>query len=439
MRRVLPYLAFTGLLLIPSAAAFPTISFTISATPGANGWYVSASATFTIGPTDATAGGACTHAGTNVIPFPQGTASITCTATHDGGSTSSTTPSISHDSVAPSVAGGPARGPDSNGWYTRPVDVSFSGSDATSGLASCSGGGTYSGPDSGGGVVTGSCRDNAGNVGEGSVQIPYDTTPPEVTGVQPARAADSNGWYNHPVEITLVGRDATSGIESCTKATYSGPDNPDVSISGTCRDKAGHVSAAYVAKLKYDATPPKLNKVAVTPGDRSVRLRLTMSPDVAAVEITRKPGIEDAPESVVFRGKADTFKDTRLKNGTRYEYVVAVFDEAGNADRASTKALPHAALFAPLDGATVAGSTVLRWVAVPRAKYYNVQVWFKGRKVLSTWPARTWFRLKTSWRFNGKQYRLKPGVYRWYVWPGFRGRAARDYGKLIGSSAFVVK
>jgi hypothetical protein len=438
MKRWLSYFAFAGLLFVPSAAAFPTISFTISATQGNNGWYVSASATFVIGPPDATAGGACTHAGTNVIPFPQGTASISCTAFHEGGSASSTTPPISHDSVAPSVSGGAARGPDSNGWYTRPVEVSFSGSDATSGLASCGGGGTYGGPDSGGGVVTGSCRDVAGNVGEGSVSIPYDTTQPEVTGVQADRAPDSNGWYNHAVALTFVGRDATSGIESCTQSSYGGPDKPEVSISGTCRDKAGHVSTPYVHKLKYDSTPPKLNKVAVTVGNRVARLKLTMSQDVAVVEITRKPGKEDAPESVVFRGKAGTFRDTGLKNGTRYEYSLAAFDEAGNADRASASAVPRAALYAPVDGAQVRGSTVLRWASIPRATYYNAQVWFKGRKVLSTWPAKPWFRVKSSWRYNGRLYRLQPGVYRWYVWPGFGKRAARRYGKLVGTSSFVV-
>jgi hypothetical protein len=438
MKRWLGYFAFAGLLFVPSAAAFPTISFTISATPGSNGWYVSASATFVIGPPDATAGGACTSAGTNVIPFPQGTASISCTAFHEGGSASSATPPISHDSVPPSVSAGAARGPDSNGWYTRPVEISFGGSDATSGLAGCSGPAVFSGPDGTTEGVAGSCRDNAGNVGSASVTIPYDATPPQATGAQPARPPDANGWYNHPVALTFVGRDTGSQIESCTQTVYGGPDKPDVAISGTCRDKAGHVSAPFTYRLKYDSTPPKLNKVAVTAGNGFARLRLGMSRDVASVEITRKPGKDGAPESVVFRGKAQTFRDSGLKNGTRYEYSIAALDEAGNADRKTARAVPRAALYAPANGATVTGSTVLRWLAVPRATYYNAQVWFKGRKVLSTWPGKTSLRLNTSWRYNGRTYRLQPGVYRWYVWPGFGPRTARRYGKLVGSSSFVV-
>ena len=35
--------------------------------------------------------------------------------------------------------------------------------------------------------------------------------------------ADSNGWYNHPVSITFVGSDATSGIASCTTRAVQRP------------------------------------------------------------------------------------------------------------------------------------------------------------------------------------------------------------------------
>ena len=41
----------------------------------------------------------------------------------------------------------PSRPPDANGWYRSPLQVAFSGTDATSGLASCTST-TYCGPDS---------------------------------------------------------------------------------------------------------------------------------------------------------------------------------------------------------------------------------------------------------------------------------------------------
>jgi hypothetical protein len=58
--------------------------------------------------------------------------------------------------------------------------------------------------------------------------------------------------------------------------------------------------------------------------------------------------------------------------------------------------------------------------------------------VLSTWPRRPMLRLKRRWRFGGKRYRLVPGKYCWYVWPGKGRRAKRDYGKRLGKSCFRI-
>ena len=56
----------------------------------------------------------------------------------------------------------------------------------------------------------------------------------------PARAPDSNGWYNHSLAVSFSGTDGTSGIESCVPPqNYSGPDDADASVSGSCRDRAG--------------------------------------------------------------------------------------------------------------------------------------------------------------------------------------------------------
>ena len=72
----------------------------------------------------------------------------------------------------------PARPPDANGWYNNPLTVSFSGTDATSQIASCTQA-TYVGRDSPNTSVSGSCRDNAGNQTAASCDaLKYDATPP---------------------------------------------------------------------------------------------------------------------------------------------------------------------------------------------------------------------------------------------------------------------
>jgi hypothetical protein len=57
------------------------------------------------------------------------------------------------------------------------VGLTFVGTDATSGVASCSST-TYGGPDGLGVRVAGNCRDVAGNLASGSLPLNYDATPP---------------------------------------------------------------------------------------------------------------------------------------------------------------------------------------------------------------------------------------------------------------------
>jgi len=47
--------------------------------------------------------------------------------------------------------------------------------------------------------------------------------------------------------------------------------------------------------------------------------------------------------------------------------------------------------------------------------------------------------LKRSWTYAGHRYRLSPGRYRWYVWPGRGPRSANRYGRLLGSSSFILE
>ena len=80
----------------------------------------------------------------------------------------------------------------------------------------------------------GTCTSGAGHVSAPTTfPFQYDATPPTVSS-SPARGADSNGWYNHPVGVAFSGTDAISGVDSCSGATtYSGPDTGSASVAGT--------------------------------------------------------------------------------------------------------------------------------------------------------------------------------------------------------------
>jgi hypothetical protein len=190
--------------------------------------------------------------------------------------------------------------------------------------------------------------------------------------------------------------------------------------------------------VRYDATPPDLGSPETQPGDGFSLVRWGAPGDGATVVVTRTPGLGRAARSVVFRGEAGAFIDRRVTNGRTYRYDVRAVDQAGNATTLRLGARPGRRLVRPGRGAHVAGPPVLRWTAVPRARYYNVQLHRDGRKVLSAWPTRARLRLKDAWRYAGRRQHLSPGTYRWHVWPGRGPREARRFGPLIGTRTFVV-
>jgi hypothetical protein len=82
---------------------------------------------------------------------------------------------------------------------------------------------------------------------------------------------------------------------------------------------------------------------------------------------------------------------------------------------------------------------ILSWEPVKGATFYNVQLYRNKVKVLTFWPEKPTFRIGKTWQYAGKQQRLAPGRYDWYVWGAQGTRAKPQYGKLLGSSSFVVK
>jgi hypothetical protein len=479
--------------------------------PDSGGWYNRAVSVSFSG-TDGMSGlGACNQ--TTYSGPDDGTALVGGTCTDKAGNTGTGFLELAYDSTPPVVSATPARAPDSNGWYNRPLNVGFAGADGTSGLASCTGTQSYDGPDSRSVQVAGSCLDNAGNVGTASLPIKYDSTPPTAVVGAAGRSPDANGWYNHAVPVGFSGTDQTSGVHTCTRTTYLGPDTGSAAVAGTCIDVAGNVSAlatlglrydshgpsvsagpargpdangwynhpltisfggsdttsgvaACVApqtysgradasakitgscrdragnttprafSFRYDATPPSVDSLTVEPGDRTALVRWSVSPDTVDVTLTRSGGTKSPPVTV-YRGMHAVYRDRRLTDGIRYRYTVTAVDGAANTAADSADATPTAPLYSPTAGTRLTEPPRLAWKPVPKARYYNVQVWRHG-KILSAWPAGASLRLRRAWRFGGRRYRLAPGRYRWYVWPGFGARSAKRYGGMLGSSSFVI-
>ena len=337
---------------------------------------------------------------------------------------------LRYDATAPAVAATADRAPDANGWYNHAFAVSFKGADGMSGLESCSAPENYAGPDSEIVQVGGVCTDRAGNVGLAAVTAGYDATAPAITGAHADRPPDANGWYSHPLVVAFQGDDATSQIADCTKAAYGGPDAGAASVPGSCRDRAGNASGSSF-DLRYDGTAPSLGRVVAKAGNASATLTWAASPDTAVVRVRRR-------DTLVYTGGGTTFTDKGLANGVLYRYSVTAYDEAENAATSSVTARPSGPLVEPAANAVVSGAPRLAWKPAPKATYYNVQLWRRGR-ILSLWPRGTSVQLPARWKYNGRRYRLTDGRYRWYVFPGYGRRADKRFGKLLGSSSFVVR
>jgi len=452
-RRLLLLLVLAGLtaLAVPSStSAIPPAPQASCSPAPCEGWH---NTSVTVSWAAPPAGVTATGCGGATVSQDTAGVGVSCTWSDGSGSVMSTV-IVRKDSTPPSVSSSPERGPDKGEWYNRPVSVSFTGGDALSGVASCTSG-SYSGPDTGAGSVGGSCTDYAGNTRSSSFGLKYDATPPSVE-AKPDRQPNAKGWYNRRVSVAFVGSDATSGVESCAPAvTYSGPDADKTAVSGTCVDKAANASSAVAYELRYDTRPPVLAQVKAEITTRGAVLRWKASADSLTFGIERRPGLRGAKPSIVYTGPARTFTDRRLRKGVKYRYTVTAYDEAGNgavrglavrsdltkraaARRPATRPAARPALLGPAVNARVTAPPLLRWTAVRNATYYNVQLFRNGKKILTTWPASTSFRLTQSWRYDGRAQRLAPGRYRWYVWPGLGKRSANRYGKLIGSRTFVV-
>jgi hypothetical protein len=325
-----------------------------------------------------------------------------------------------------------------NGWYVSSVTINWHINDPE-GLTStnCQVAQTLAADTPGTELVCEATSDGGTTTLKKTFKI--DKTVPAVSTIL-ERPADANGWYNRPLGVAFVGTDTTSGIANCTSGRYAGPDSTAAIIAGSCSDKAGNQAPASFP-FKYDATPPSLFGTTATHGNRSAQISWRKSSDTTLVEVFRTPGRNGQGESGIYRGTANGVKDSGLVVGRKYEYRVIAVDDAANRAEQKLGFVATGALLSPTPGLTITMKSppTLVWARAKGASYYNVQLIRAGRKVLSAWPARTSFRLRRTWLYKGQRYRLQPGVYRWYVWPGYgRISAARYAPRPLGSSSFVV-
>jgi hypothetical protein len=241
----------------PADTTAPVIGKVLTpvAPDGANGWYRSNVAVdWTVSdPESAFTTQGCVDVGLT----QDGTLTSSCSASSPGGSAGPVSVTVKRDATAPVLEPVVTGDLGDDGWYVGDVAVSWTATDATSGLGPATACAPASlAADATSRTFSCSVRDLAGNVATSSVTVKRDATDPVIVS-HVAGTSGSDGWYTGDVDVTWDVSDATSSVASttgCDKVTLD-HDSAGTSYTCTATDVAGNETSKSVS-VKRDATAP---------------------------------------------------------------------------------------------------------------------------------------------------------------------------------------
>jgi RHS repeat-associated protein len=208
---------------------------------------------------------------------PDGAHALTIIGTNPAGATT-ITPIVTDDTTPPTITAVVTPAPNAAGWNKSAATVTFTCSDATSGIATCPAPVTVT-LETASQVVSGTATDRAGNQKSAIVTVKLDTTAPSIAITAPA---NGTSVISPSVSVSGTVSDALSGVGGVTcntaPATVSGGSFTCVvplvagqnTITATATDVAGNTASD--TRLVTLAT---LTTVAVTPSSSSLAIGST--------------------------------------------------------------------------------------------------------------------------------------------------------------------
>ncbi len=229
------------------------------------------------------------------------------------------------DNTGPVVTGSLSPAANAAGWNNSNVSITWSATDAGSGVASGPTPATDSQTSNTTGFTkTASATDRLGNSDSGSVTVKLDKMNPTINGSR-SPAANANGWNNADVTVSFSCSDnALSGIKSCPGPTTLSSNGANQSVTGTAVDNADNSASATVSNINIDKVAPTLSGAPTT------------SPNAAGWykgNVTIHWTASDALSGLAGAAPADS---TISSEGTGLTASASVSDNAGNSTNATS-------------------------------------------------------------------------------------------------------
>lgn len=223
-------------------ATEPDITFTRTGAEGDNGWFRGpVSLAWTV--SDALSGSVVTVGCVDRTVSADGRDTYPCSATDAAGNTATAAADVDIDATAPVVTAavsGPSKGTE---WYTGDVAVTWTVTDATSGVVTTSGCGDAAvTSDTAGTTFTCSATDEAGNSVSRDATVKRDATAPVLTLVGGPADGATYDFGVVPAPSTCTATDETSGLAAPCSVSAGGTAVGGGTQSATVTDRAGNVS-----------------------------------------------------------------------------------------------------------------------------------------------------------------------------------------------------
>jgi hypothetical protein len=303
----------------------PTIMAALDIQPNAAGWHNQ----------DVTVSFTCDDAISGVATCPdptlvdvEGVAQvITGTAIDHAGNSQTASVVINLDKTAPTISSSSSSLPNANGWNNADPTISFSATDALSGLVSVSPDVTIT-TEGENQVITGTATDLAGNTATTNVTVNLDKTAPAIS-ASASPLPNANGWNNTDVNVSFTGTDSLSGIDTLTPLTTITAEGANQLVSGTAVDMAGNTATASIT-LNIDKTAPTLSLTSPSDGLQTNQAVLSVTGTATDANAIAAVDVNGSLASIV----GDDFEgDVTLSEGANTVTAQAT-DSVGNSTQA---------------------------------------------------------------------------------------------------------